>query len=631
MKKLQKIIIILVSVFTLNFTFASVKAANGEQFYEGEWISDIYINKVMNNGYKKYQQAQIIRRKSDNQFAYCLEPFVKLKSNASYNEVSKNYQNSFYASVKQWHRVNLLAYYGYMYDGHEDPKWYAITQVLIWKIFYPDYDIYFTDTLNGKKKVNAYQEEIAELERLIVSHDKNISFLNDNINLNINDKISLTDTNSLLKDFSLTNSTIPAHLNNNTLTIEGTIIGEQIISLVKKDNKYTSVPLLYIDDNSQNILMSGSFEPINVDMKVQVNGYALKVQKVDMDTRQPIKKAGLQFKIKNLNTGEFIENPDNQKDKYIFETNNAGYFKTPNILTYGKYEITEENISLDGYLWNKKPLVLELNENTSYLKNDNNCFYTTVMFENKKITGQIIVQKNGEIFESNNNNFSYSFTNLADATIGLYAKNNITDINDQVIFKKNELVSQGKTDNKGQLTFDNLYLGDYYLQEIATPESYELDKTKYDVSLKSDNKKAVVEAKMTLTNYLKKGNVTITKVSSLTGSPLENAKIGIFNENDKLISSAITDSEGKIILNDLPLGFYYLKELEAPQGYSKSDEITPFNLTSSGEVIYIELPNDPIIAIPDTYIKQNMTGELMCLGEVSLVVLCYILKRKLKK
>lgn len=631
MKKLQKIIIILVSVFTLNFTFASVKAANGEQFYEGEWISNIYINKVMNNGYKKYQQAQIIRRKSDNQFAYCLEPFVKLKSNASYNEVSKNYQNSFYASVKQWHRVNLLAYYGYMYDGHEDPKWYAITQVLIWKIFYPDYDIYFTDTLNGKKKVNAYQEEIAELERLIVNHDKNISFLNDNINLNINDKISLTDTNGLLKDFSLTNSTIPAHLNNNTLIIEGAMIGEQTISLVKKDNKYTSVPLLYIDDNSQNILMSGSFEPINIDMKVQVNGYALKVQKVDMDTRQPIKKAGLQFKIKNLNTGEFIENPDNQKDKYIFETNNEGYFKTSNILTYGKYEITEESINLDGYLWNKKPLVIELNENRSYLKDDNNCFYTTIMFENKRITGQIIVQKNGEIFESNNNNFSYNFTNLADATIGLYAKNNIMDINGQIIFKKNELVSQGKTNNKGRITFDKLYLGDYYLQEIATPEAYELDKTKYNVSLKSDNKKTVVEAKITINNYLKKGNVTITKVSSLTGNPLENAKIGIFNENDKLIYSALTDSEGKIILNDLPIGSYYLKELEAPQGYSKSAEITPFNLTSNGEVIYIELPNDPIIAIPDTYIKQNMTGELMCLGEVSLVVLCYILKRNLKK
>ena len=480
MKKLQKIIIILVSVFTLNFTFASVKAANGEQFYEGEWISDIYINKVMNNGYKKYQQAQIIRRKSDNQFAYCLEPFVKLKSNASYNEVSKNYQNSFYASVKQWHRVNLLAYYGYMYDGHEDPKWYAITQVLIWKIFYPDYDIYFTDTLNGKKKVNAYQEEIAELERLIVNHDKNISFLSDNINLNINDRISLTDTNGLLKDFSLTNSTIPAYLNNNTLTIEGTMIGEQTISFVKKDNKYTSVPLLYIDDNSQNILMSGSFEPINIDMKIQVNGYALKVQKVDMDTRQPIKKAGLQFKIKNLNTGEFIENPDNQKDKYIFETTNEGYFKTSNILTYGKYEITEESISLDGYLWNKKPLVIELNENTSYLKDDNNRFYTTIMFENKRITGQIIVQKNGEIFESNNNNFSYNFTNLADATIGLYAKNNIMDINGQIIFKKNELVSQGKTNNKGRITFDKLYLGDYYLQEIATPEAYELDKTNPD-------------------------------------------------------------------------------------------------------------------------------------------------------
>ena len=44
-------------------------------------------------------------------------------------------------------RISLLAYYGYGYEGHSDQKWYAITQVMIWRTTNPESDIYFTDTL----------------------------------------------------------------------------------------------------------------------------------------------------------------------------------------------------------------------------------------------------------------------------------------------------------------------------------------------------------------------------------------------------------------------------------------------------------------------------------------------------
>ena len=43
-------------------------------------------------------------------------------------------------------------------------KWYAITQVMIWRTTNPESDIYFTDTLNGNR-ISSYNDEMAEMEK----------------------------------------------------------------------------------------------------------------------------------------------------------------------------------------------------------------------------------------------------------------------------------------------------------------------------------------------------------------------------------------------------------------------------------------------------------------------------------
>ena len=144
----------------------------GQAIWPSEYISNIYLKKVKPDGYTKYQQARFIRRSEDNQFVYCLQPYIDIDNNLPYYDVIReDYEKVLGFSESQWDRISLLAYYGYGYGNHTDQKWYVITQVMIWRTTNPESDIYFTDTLNGSR-VNKFDGEIAELESLVSNHYK---------------------------------------------------------------------------------------------------------------------------------------------------------------------------------------------------------------------------------------------------------------------------------------------------------------------------------------------------------------------------------------------------------------------------------------------------------------------------
>ncbi len=626
MKRFKKIAILTIAIISIIFNIKEVNASDEEvSFYEGEWIPNIYITKALPSGYKRYQQGQILRRKSDNQFVYCLEPFAPFSKSAIYQEFQDNYANNLYLSNKVWRKVNLLSYYGYMYEGHEDAKWYAITQVLIWKTVNPDYDFYFTEKLNGSKKADAYQNEINELESLIANHEKEISFIKGEININANSNTTLNDTNMVLENYEVLDSTIPASINGNSLTFKTLSPGKESITLIRKDKKNLANPLIYKHSDYQNILATGTFSPTTITLNINVNGIALKVTKIDYDTKKPLKIANLKFKIKDLSTNEYLENPDSKEDKYIFLTNENGYFITSPTLNYGKYAIIEEDNELEGYIWNQEPLQVNLTKENVKMA-DNNLLTYEAKFYNKRIKGKIIALKLGENLNTSNNNFNYYFKTLENVTIALYVKNEIKDINGNVIYSKDAEINRGITDKEGKIVFDDLYLGSYYLKEIKNDDIYKLDDTKYNIDLTSENQEETVIKNITIKNYLKKGSVTITKVNSLTNEPLSNVKIGLFNSNDVLVYEALTDVNGKITLENLALGTYYIKELEPPAGFALKNDIINFSITSDNEAIYIDIPNDPIISIPDTYSPKKWDIELLFLLE-SIILVTWIIKR----
>ena len=242
-----------ISVLFLSTIFGITKV-NAEQ-YTGQsiWLSEkipnIFIRKERPDGYKKYQQAGFIRRSEDNKFVYCLQPYVDIDNNLPYYNIARSdYATVLNMTKEQWTRISLLAYYGYSYNdngyNHSAQKWYAITQVLIWRTAEPSSKIYFTDTLNGARNDNKFASEIAEIESLVAEHYKKPSFNNDGLIAPLGQTITLNDKNEVLKDYKIeSSSNVNASISGNTLTITPTKVGEGEITFVKKATRYDMPPV----------------------------------------------------------------------------------------------------------------------------------------------------------------------------------------------------------------------------------------------------------------------------------------------------------------------------------------------------------------------------------------------------
>ena len=201
-KKLFRYAIAGILFFMTFLKINNVKAETytGQAIWPSEFISNIYVKKVKSNGYTKYQQMQFIRRSEDNKFVYCLQPYTDIDNNLPYYEVAKDdYAKVLNMTEEQWDRISLLSYYGYQYNengyNHSSNKWYAVTQVMIWRTTNPESNIYFTDTLNGSK-ITSFDDEIAEIENLVQNHYKAPS-IGSYLTLPLGSSITLTDSHYL--------------------------------------------------------------------------------------------------------------------------------------------------------------------------------------------------------------------------------------------------------------------------------------------------------------------------------------------------------------------------------------------------------------------------------------------------
>ena len=138
----------------------------------------------------------------------------------------------------------------------------------------------------------------------------------------------------------------------------------------------------------------------------------------------------------------------------------------------------------------------------------------------------------------------------------------------------------------------------YYLVETKTIDGFVLDDTPIEADLSYiDQNTKVVFAGMDVTNERQKVQITVTKTDSETKEALGGAVFGLFakedivNKDGKVIVKAdtqiertVTGKDGKAAFtSDLPLGQYYVKEIEAPKGYVKSDKIFDVDASYQGD------------------------------------------------
>ena len=129
-------------------------------------------------------------------------------------------------------------------------------------------------------------------------------------------------------------------------------------------------------------------------------------------------------------------------------------------------------------------------------------------------------------------------------------------------------VADVTTGTDGKAVFSDLPLGSYSYQEISTVDGYQLDETKYDFSLTSEN----LNIKVTRENKPIRGSLTVRKVD-VTGSPLAGAELMLETSTDGQtwteVSRITTDKTGIARWDDLKIGAQYrVTEVKAPAGYT---------------------------------------------------------------
>ncbi len=302
--------------------------------------------------------------------------------------------------------------------------------------------------------------------------------------------------------------------------------------------------------------------------------------KIDFVDDKPIEGALIEIYTENNDLVYSCRTDKNGKINFSFIDLDGKELK--NTLPYGKYYIIEKEAPYN-YLLNDDKAWFNVREDGEIIR---------AIMKDQRVEGTITIHKNGEKYsiadscENPSMCFVYKTDNNLDGIkFGLYAREDII-LNNIIRFKAGDLVDEGYTDEDGNLIFDHLYLGKYFIKELETKENYVLDEKEYDFELKYiDSKTPIVETSYTLKNYLIKSDLEFTKTDFVDDESIKGALIEIYTENNDLVYRGRTDKNGKIVLKNIPFGKFYILEKEAPYNYLLNEDKIWFKVKENGEII----------------------------------------------
>ena len=334
----------------------------------------------------------------------------------------------------------------------------------------------------------------------------------------------------------------------------------------------------------------------------------LKIVKQDDETKQPVLLANTEFKVYDLDAKKYVEQvttyPNTVVHKSYF-TDENGYLILPESLKCGNYRI-EEVSAPDGYTQNTQYVEIKVDKNTAYqMDSVSGDAIITVTYENHPVKGKLVIHKSGETLKSFKKDFVYEETSLEGAEFEIYAAEDIFTPDHQVdeqgnrhvIYAKDTLVKTVTTDKNGEAVIKDLPLGKYRVKETKTPAGFVLNPDSQEVSfIYKDQNTPEIEEKLEFSNERQKVELSVEKQDAETGKALKGATFGLYNKEaipsgdkvivkaDTLLQEITSNEKGKAAFTlDLPLGRYYVKELQAPAGYVSSDEILEFDATYQGQ------------------------------------------------
>ena len=398
-----------------------------------------------------------------------------------------------------------------------------------------------------------------------------------------------------------------------------------------------------------------------------VNNFArrafLQIIKIDEETGKTITLAGTEFKLEDVEGNPIVQTvrTPNIHQVDTFVTDETGKVTLPESLECGTYYITEVK-SPEGYIIpdgkyevNMTPSKLDAEGQYDAVSGD--CVLPVEICD-KPVKGHIQVEKRGEQlvgFETmtdEKTGIEYNmpvFENryLEGAVFEIHAAEDIVGKDGTAWYAKDELVDTITTTDHGP--DENplaLPLGKYYVVEVSAPDGYVYDTAPYEVELKfADNKTEVVIEKLDINNKYLPIDLSAIKVKThIVPDELETGMVhqkevklpgsgfvfGLFNKNritaldgttlpaDRCLAVAAADDNGNVHLAGyMPHGEYYIKELQAAEGWQMTDEtfdvsLTPDNKAVDEDIIVVSVPEEIVnheVVYPVTITKTTITGD----------------------
>lgn len=538
MKKVIKYFVFLLLIL-ISFT---VKANAAVKFKEGNYVGKIYINKVK-NGVTYYMRAQFLQKSDDNSYVYCLDPFDRFNANDTYKS-STTYSK---LSSSALEKVKLAAYYGYGYTNRTSNKWYAITQLVIWKYADTKGNYYFTDTLNGKK-ITTYDKDIKALENSVKNHSVKPSFAEKTYTIGMGEKIVIKDTNSVLQNYSmLAEGGINVDKTSNQMTITGKNTQKTYkISLTKKSNRLSKNPVFYITSGAQNLMAAGNVSDINTYLNIKVVGGSINIIKHDKDTKSTLSSGKA-----HLDGAVYEVYKDNNKVGTI--NINEDCKGSLSNLEMGDYTLKEVQAGT-GYTVDKE-------EYSFTIDKDN--LDKTLTLDNEVIKRKVIITKLYGDKETN------KYEKEANISFDIYDEDNV-------------LIKTITTDENGEASITLPY-GKYVIKQVNSTKNYDMSSNQ-EIEIKEDIKE---DMNITIKDEIKRATLKVYKLDSNTKKEIINNSASftiknldtgsyVFHTIDGSVTNIFKTNKDGYFLTDITLSYgkYELKEVKSPSGYKQGKTIT---------------------------------------------------------
>ena len=322
--------------------------------------------------------------------------------------------------------------------------------------------------------------------------------------------------------------------------------------------KETKAPAGYVKlDKTYSFTISDTNNNIKLTIKNKAIEKSATIIKVDKDTGKAV--AGAVLVVKN-STGKVVERFTTTEEAHVIKN-----------LADGKYTVEEEKAPA-GYKKTDEIFTFTISDTNNS---------ATIKIENEAI------EKTAEIIKID------SITKDPVAGAVLVVKNS-----------EGEVIETFTTTTESHI-IENLTDGKYTVEEIEAPAGYEKTDEIFEFTISDTNNKAEITIENTPIEKL----VNILKVDKETGNPLSGATLVVKDSTGKVIEQFVTTTEPHTITG-LKDGEYTVEEVEAPEGYKKSDDIYKFTISDETPTALVIFENNEIVEVPFTGSNKSLISTI---------------------